>query len=79
MNRVVDSDHTAHADRVRAMLARYAEIELLLKMGEYAHGSDPLADEAIQKREAIQSFLYRSLDAPLDWPTMTSELSKLVA
>jgi len=46
MNRVVDSDHTAHADRVRAMLARYAEIELLLKMGEYAHGSDPLADES---------------------------------
>ena len=61
MNRVVSADHIVHADRVRAMLARYADIELLLKMGEYSHGSDPLADEAIHKREAIQSFLYLSL------------------
>ena len=79
MNRVVSADHTADADRVRSMLAQYAEIELLLKMGEYAHGSDPLADEAIQKREAIQAFLYRSLDAPLDWATISSELSALAA
>lgn len=79
MNRVVSADHIVHADRVRAMLARYADIELLLKMGEYSHGSDPLADEAIHKREAIQSFLYRTLDEPLDWPTVGSELSALVA
>ena len=79
MARVVESDHSADADRVRAMLSRYAEIELLLRMGEYAHGSDPLADEAIAKRDSIQAFLYRSLNAPLDWATMRAELSQLAA
>ncbi len=79
MNRVVSAKHTEDADRVRALLARYAEIELLLKMGEYAHGSDPIADEAIRKQEAIQSFLYRSLEAPIDWETLSAELSALAA
>lgn len=79
MARVADADHSADADRIRAMLARYAEIELLLRMGEYAHGSDPLADEAIRKRESIQNFLYRSLDAPLDWASMRADLSQLAS
>ncbi len=77
MARVADVDHIANADRVRSILARYAEIELLLRMGEYAHGSDPLADEAIRKRDAIQNFLYRSLDAPLDWDVVRAELAEL--
>ncbi len=79
MARVVEPWHSAHADRVRAMMARYDEIELLLRMGEYAHGSDPLADEAIAKRDAIQEFLYRSLDAPLDWYSVRVELEQLAA
>lgn len=77
MSRVASRDHSADADRVRALLARYDEIELLLRMGEYAHGSDPLADEAIRKRDSIHSFLYRSLDTPLDWAQMRTELANL--
>jgi len=79
MARVADADHIANADRVRALLSRYAEVELLLRMGEYAHGSDPLTDEAIRKREAIQAFLYRSLDEPRDWDTVRAELAELAA
>ena len=77
MARVVERDHTDDADRIRAMLARHAEIELLLRMGEYAHGSDVLADEAIRKLDSIREFLFRPLDSPLDWPAMRSALSDL--
>ena len=79
MNRVATPEHIANADRVRAMMARYDEIELLLRMGEYAHGSDPLADTAIAKRHAIQAFLYRRLDEPLGWEQLQHELAHLAA
>ena len=33
------------------------EVELLVRVGEYQHGSDPVADEAISKVDRINGFL----------------------
>lgn len=57
MGRVVSADHRAAAGRVRELMARYAEVELLVKIGEYQQGNDALTDEAIDKREKINQFL----------------------
>jgi type III secretion protein N (ATPase) len=57
MESVVGKAHREHAAHIRALLARYEEIELLLRVGEYERGVDALSDEAIEKREAIEAFL----------------------
>ncbi len=57
MNQVVTPEHREAAGRLRELLARYDEVELLLRIGEYKPGTDPLADEAIQRHAAIRLFL----------------------
>lgn len=57
MERVASAEQRHLAARLRSLLARHAEIELLLRTGDYAPGVDPLADEAIARRDAIEAFL----------------------
>jgi type III secretion protein N (ATPase) len=56
MPAVCDAAHLRAALKLRALLAKYREIELLLKLGDYGKGSDALADEAVAKHTAIQRF-----------------------
>jgi type III secretion protein N (ATPase) len=57
MEVVASAAHRADAARLRALLARYNDIELLLRVGEYREGSDALADEAVAKIDSINAFL----------------------
>jgi type III secretion protein N (ATPase) len=57
MEAVAAPAHRAAAARLRRLLARHDEVELLLRVGEYKPGSDPLADEAIARIEPIREFL----------------------
>ncbi|WP_352485939.1 MULTISPECIES: FliI/YscN family ATPase [unclassified Mesorhizobium] len=57
MDAVVPPAHRSDASRLRELLARYADIELLLRVGEYEKGSDAVADEAVAKIDAINAFL----------------------
>jgi type III secretion protein N (ATPase) len=57
MDVVTPPEQRADAARIRTLMARYADIELLVRVGEYKQGSDPLADEAIAKIEGINAFL----------------------
>ena len=61
MNNIVGDDHLRLAGRMRELLAKYKEVELLLKIGEYKRGSDPRADEAIQKVDAVNGILKQGL------------------
>ena len=61
MNNIVEEDHLRVAGRIRELLAKYREVELLLKIGEYKQGSDPVADEAIRKVDAINAILRQGL------------------
>ena len=62
MNAVTSKPHQASASRLRALLARHAEIEFLIQVGEYKPGSDALADEAVGKIEALRGFLRQGGD-----------------
>ncbi|AOB32412.1 ATP synthase [Bordetella sp. H567] len=57
MGKVVQAEHAMAAGRVRELMAKHAEIELLLNIGEYQPGNDPLADEAVRKIGDIRRFL----------------------
>jgi ATP synthase in type III secretion protein N len=64
MPAVAAADHQAAARRLRSLIARHREIELLIQVGEYRAGSDALADEAIAKLPAIQRFLGQASNEP---------------
>jgi ATP synthase in type III secretion protein N len=54
---VTEPQHRAWAGRLRELYSRYQDIELLIQVGEYKQGADPLNDEAVRKIEAIKAFL----------------------
>lgn len=62
MDAVVDPEHSRLAGQVRDLMARYAEAELLVRVGEYQRGSDPRADEAIARIDAINALLRQGQD-----------------
>jgi len=62
MNAVVTPEHKAAAGRIRESMAKYAEVELLVKIGEYKRGGDALTDAAIDKHEPIRDFLRQRTD-----------------
>ena len=60
--RLAGPDHRAAAMRVRALMAKYAEIEFLLQVGEYKPGTDAVADKAIAARAEIEALLRQDAD-----------------
>jgi ATP synthase in type III secretion protein N len=62
MPAIVPPEHMALAGRIRQLMAKYAEIDLLVKIGEYRPGSDKVADEAIAKIDKINNFLRQRTD-----------------
>jgi flagellum-specific ATP synthase len=49
---------------VRRLLATLRDKQDLIAIGAYQHGSDPVADEALLKQRAIETFLQQSTDEP---------------
>lgn len=66
MPQIASPEHCAGASRVRRLMAKYDEIEMLLQIGEYKSGSDPLADEAIAMHEDIEGFVRQRTDELAD-------------
>lgn len=66
--------HRRAAAHVRALLAKHAEIEFLLQVGEYKAGSDALADEAIAKFQKINELLRQD---PGETATLKSAIERL--
>lgn len=62
MNAIVSKEHKKMAQELRKILAKYAEVELLVQIGEYKKGSDPDADNALNKISSINAFLKQGLD-----------------
>jgi ATP synthase in type III secretion protein N len=79
MDGVIAPAHREAAARIRQLLARHAEVELLVRVGEYRAGSDPLADEALAKIEAIRAFLRQANGEMTDWDELGMRLQELAA
>jgi ATP synthase in type III secretion protein N len=57
MSNVTASEHRKAANRFRQLMSRYQEMELLIRLGEYKPGGDPIADTAVRLRSEQQEFL----------------------
>lgn len=79
MDQVASDDQRRMAMRVRELMARRNEIEMLIRVGEYAAGSDPLADEAIARHDAIESFLRQGAAEPSSTAQTLKDLRKVLA
>lgn len=66
MPQISTREHIDMAGHVRKLMAQYKEVEMLIQLGEYKQGSNPLADEAISKRDNIHDFLCQRTDEFVD-------------
>jgi type III secretion protein N (ATPase) len=78
MNEIVDDRHLAASRKLRALMARYEEVELLVQVGEYEEGRDALADEAIAKRDRIHAFLRQPNMRNRPFAETVADLERLV-
>ena len=72
------SEHLDAALRVRQLIAKYQEIELLIQVGEYKPGSDADADDAVNKREAIKRLVCQHSSEQFDFNDSVAQLRVLV-
>jgi type III secretion protein N (ATPase) len=65
--RIVTPEHLDAARRLRELLSKFNEVEVLIRIGEFQRGADALADQAVEHRGAIDAFLRQSLHHHLPW------------
>jgi type III secretion protein N (ATPase) len=77
MNAIVSDEHRSAGLRVRELIAKFQDIELLVKVGEYEEGSDATADEAIAKIDSINRFLKQDINEHVSFDDMLDDLTML--
>jgi ATP synthase in type III secretion protein N len=60
--RVAEGEQAELAVKARAWLARHAELEFLIQVGEYKPGADPAADEAVQKAPMLAELFRQAVE-----------------
>jgi type III secretion protein N (ATPase) len=79
MNMVATPEHKKVAGRVRELMAKFQEIELLVKIGEYKRGSDAMADQAIDRIDRIREFLKQRTDEHVSFEETLELMKKTIA
>lgn len=79
MDQVCGDEQRQLALRIRELMARRNEIEMLVRVGEYAPGSDPLADEAIARHDAIEAFMRQGANEPSSAEQTLNHMRKVLA
>lgn len=79
MNAVTTAEQRDAAIHLRRLLAAYRDAEDLIQVGAYASGSDPVVDEAIARRGAIDGFLRQEQDRTAALAETHAGLAELLA
>jgi flagellum-specific ATP synthase len=77
MNTVAHADDQARARRFKQLYSRYQRSRDLIAVGAYVAGSDPLLDEAIRQRPALDAFLQQDLHEQADLQRSLAQLRTL--
>ncbi|MFC7333245.1 flagellar protein export ATPase FliI [Rhodocista pekingensis] len=64
--------------RARRLMAAYADMEEMIRLGAYRRGSDSMVDEAIHFQPALENFLRQGKDERSDLGTGYSELAAIL-
>lgn len=77
MSGIASPEHKAAAGKLRETLATYEKQRDLILLGAYQYGSDPKVDYAIDKIEAIETFLKQGTDEAFEFDEIIEELIAL--
>ncbi|HBB55780.1 MAG TPA: hypothetical protein DCZ49_06295, partial [Hyphomonadaceae bacterium] len=64
--------------KAKALLARYADLEDLIRIGAYQRGADPEVDQAIALYPALEGFLAQKRDERSDFNAAFTSLSAIL-
>jgi type III secretion protein N (ATPase) len=78
MDSVVRPLQRQSAAQIRQSMALYADVQLLLQVGEYSAGSDPQTDDAIARQAAIEQFLRQDAGTQSDYGHTVRALIELM-
>ena len=78
MSQVVPMPHVEAAGALRNLMAKYDEVEMLLQVGEYKTGNDPVADIAIERIAEIRAFLNQKTSELMPFVETLDYLAELV-
>ncbi|KMW56378.1 Flagellum-specific ATP synthase FliI [Candidatus Rhodobacter oscarellae] len=78
MNQLVDDEQRTTARDFRAQLEALRDVELLVKVGEYQEGADPLTDQALRNRSKLEAFLYPGSLEPTEFDEMSWMMKEAV-
>jgi type III secretion protein N (ATPase) len=79
MNAISSPAQQQANNRLRQLLAAYKQVEMLLRLGEYHPGADPLTDHAVSLNQRINAFLRQDLRQPVALQQCLEELQQLTA
>jgi len=79
MSNVTSKEQRQAASRFRELLARYQEMELLIRLGEYKSGNDPVADAAVNLRPQQLQFLRQDTRDQTQFSETVTELRRMAS
>ncbi|WP_226648322.1 type III secretion system ATPase SctN [Microbulbifer variabilis] len=77
MNNFVTPEHKFAAMKLRNLLAKYKDVELLVRIGEYQRGNDRMTDEAVDRIEEINDFLRQGTHESIPFDASVNQLLKM--
>ncbi|MDR2302071.1 MAG: EscN/YscN/HrcN family type III secretion system ATPase, partial [Deltaproteobacteria bacterium] len=79
MGAITTSKHRELAQKMRRILAKYSEIELLVQIGEYRKGADADGDLALAKIGPVNEFLRQGLEERSTFEETLAKMEKVLA
>jgi flagellum-specific ATP synthase len=79
MHDITTPEHRALASKLREILAVYTEAEDLINIGAYVRGSSAKIDEAMQRIEAVNTYLRQSMSEQVTFADSVQQLQHLFA
>ncbi|NHZ80720.1 flagellar protein export ATPase FliI [Massilia sp. CCM 8695] len=77
MHTITSTAHQHAARRLKQLYSRFERSRDLITVGAYAHGSDPVLDQAIALNEKIEAFLCQEIKDNVGMPQSLAELTSL--
>ncbi len=78
MPEITDADHRRSAAKLRRLMAAYRDNEDLINIGAYVRGTNPVIDDAIARKPAIDDFLRQEVDEPTLFDETVTRLEGLL-
>jgi len=79
MDAIVTESHRNDATRLRSLLSRHRDLQLLLTLGEYRPGHDADNDDAVARHPRLLAFLRQDTRTPCPWRDTLEQLHAIVS